>query len=70
MSVLKFVPLSEQPHNTSVLGCGACGHYWVGVWPAKTQVSLLECPRCHVQGQALIDPPRNADDPVEGQPHD
>lgn len=64
--VLPFVPLAEQPHNSGVLGCGKCGHYWAGVWPVRTAVRMLQCPRCGIQGMTLENPPRNADDPVMG----
>jgi hypothetical protein len=64
--LLTFVPLDEQPHDTAVLGCDACGHYWVGVWPHRTAVARLQCPSCFVVGRVVVDPPRNAADPVEG----
>jgi len=60
-TTLPFVPLADQPHNTALLGCAACGHLWQGVWPSRTPVTALVCPQCGVVGRAIIDPPRSAD---------
>lgn len=63
--VLPFVALAEQPHDTAVLGCNGCGHLWVGVWPSRTAVRQFACPSCGIVGSAVIDPPRDANAPVE-----
>jgi hypothetical protein len=58
VTILPFVPLAEQPHDTALLGCDVCGRTWVGVWPSRTQLVRLQCPYCLVVGRAVVNPPR------------
>ena len=58
--ILPFLALADQPHDTSLLGCGNCGHLWVGVWLHVLKVSDLQCPKCFVVGRAIVDPVRES----------
>lgn len=65
MPVVPFTPRAVQPHSQGLVGCQLCGHLWAAVWPTVTPVRQLECPRCHTQGQTVLDPPRTQE-PLDG----
>lgn len=48
------IPIEDgQPHEVAEIMCWRCGWRWIGVYPEKTKLKELVCPRCGNQGFAF-----------------